>query len=666
MFNFDSDDYFKLSSIIIYNNNERIKEYVFDMILNFINFNKEFEYKKTDGLADINEFYAINVEWMKEFLGVGVYEKILKLIQNYDKEPKKIDEIDLKEKKKIISENINEINKKNISLNFIPNKEKLFINGNNNILYFSEFILVDKNINRKIKKIIEFREKIANVENKINIIISGDRFIYIINNNILGHGVLPILQKNENYYIFKVKHLLIFDNEYNYETELITLKKSNDINYYLRNERHVNLDDINVQHILYNRDKTKEIGVLFFVEKKNNEKYITDRNSILNYSFKKKDEKKLILNNDKYTQLNLNNINNYINNNDRYSNLYRYTNIADYSTIFSKKYQRKPDLKYSFQIKPNTKDIISEGKIKSNEDDKSFISESLEESQNNQDINENILENLRNSLINNYVEDNSYNNYHHNESYNIDYENIINRNENDINNDNNTNYNYTFSDLNYNSQNNTENNNNKYIQYNNTNNIDFKNNNIDNHSKDTNQNNINNNENSNIQNNNENINNENNNNENSNNENNNNENNNNDNNNENNNYWKDTKIEGKNNINENNNGNINNNDEKVNNNDDINNLKYNDFTNYDERLKCFKEREEEKLNEKYQKFYKKEDKAQKVNENKKRILQQEEEKKEKLKEKLKFINNKNGVLDQNKIKFKNHVANYRFKQNENN
>ena len=54
-----------------------------------------------------------------------------------------------------------------------------------------------------------------------------------------------------------MKHLLIFDNEYNYETELITLKKSNDINYYLRNERHVNLDDINVQHILYNRDKTK-------------------------------------------------------------------------------------------------------------------------------------------------------------------------------------------------------------------------------------------------------------------------------------------------------------------------------------------------------------------------------------------------------------------------
>ncbi len=615
----DLDESSRLTSrIFIYNNNEKIKEYVFDMILNFINFNKEFDNIKTDGLADVNEFYAINVKWMKEFLGVGVYEKILRLIQNYD-------EIDLKEKKKIISENINEINKKNISLNFIPNKEKLFKNENNNILYFSEFILVDKKTNQKIKNIIEYRQKIGNVENKINIIISGDRFIYIINNNILGYGDLPVLQNNENYYIFKVKHLLIFnDNEYNYETELITLKKSNNINYYLRNERHVNLDDINDLQILYNKDKTKEIGMLFFVEKKSNDIYIKNRNSILNCSLKKKDKIKLILNNDKYTQLNLNNINNNINNNEGYSNLYTYTNIAEYSTFCSEKNQRKPDFKISFPKKPNTKNIISEEKINSNENDKSFISESLEESQNNQDIHENRQENLRNSLTNNYVEDNSHNNDHHNEIFNIVYENINNRNENYINNGNNTNYNFSFSDLINNSQNNTENNNNEYIQYFNINNIVLEDNYYDNYSEDTNQNNINNNENSNIQNN---SNKEISNNENINNENNNNENNNNDNNNENNNYWKDTKIEGKNNINENNNGNINNNDEKVNNNDDINNLKYNDFTNYDERLKCFKEREEEKLNEKYQKFYKKEDKTQKVSENKKKFYSKKKKKK---------------------------------------
>lgn len=92
-------------------------------------------------------------------------------------------------------------------------------------------------------------------------ILLDDTFIYKINNYILGCGIIPILQKNESYYIFKVKYLLIFkeNNEYNFETEFEALKKIKNIDDYLSLERHVNLDDSYSEKILYSKDKKKEI-----------------------------------------------------------------------------------------------------------------------------------------------------------------------------------------------------------------------------------------------------------------------------------------------------------------------------------------------------------------------------------------------------------------------
>ena len=155
MSKYDIEDSFEFENYILspryYKNVKNKEDYVVDIILNFINFNKELDKKKREDDISCAEFYVINEEWMKNFLKYYGYEKILQSIQNNDTNPKKYEELNIKEKAIKILKNLNQIYEENNNNEFVPKKEKAIIKeyNNKNIDYFSEFILVDDKFSLK-------------------------------------------------------------------------------------------------------------------------------------------------------------------------------------------------------------------------------------------------------------------------------------------------------------------------------------------------------------------------------------------------------------------------------------------------------------------------------------------------------------------------------------
>ena len=155
MSKYDIEDSFEFENDILspryYKNVKNKEDYVVDIILNFINFNKELDKKKSEDDISCAEFYVINEEWMKNFLKYYGYEKILQSIQNNDTNPKKYEELNIKEKAIKILKNLNQIYEENNNNEFVPKKEKAIIKeyNNKNIDYFSEFILVDDKFSLK-------------------------------------------------------------------------------------------------------------------------------------------------------------------------------------------------------------------------------------------------------------------------------------------------------------------------------------------------------------------------------------------------------------------------------------------------------------------------------------------------------------------------------------
>ena len=415
------EESFELNDILSPRDVDKNNEYIINIILNFINFNKELDNIKRDKNGLCYEFYALNVEWMKNFLKCNEYEKILRCVSNGNKNTKQSEVLYIKKQAKQIITNSNSICKDNNNEYTPKKKEFMNVYNNNNIKYFSEFILVDEKFYDNLKEIKGISPSNQFLQNKVNIILLYDSFIYIINNNILGYGEIPILQKNESYYIFKVKFLLIYNEEYGYncETELEALKTKS-INEYLRLERNVILNIRTQTKILYDKEKTKEIGILYFVD---------ENNYFCNINFIKKD-----LNKFNFNQINsngnVNKLNHNTRNNKKFSLLDKSSTFLTKSTIFNCRYQNGPNFNFYFDEKNSiffNKDKYKENEQKSpkknyeneniknedtiNEENNSFTSESVEISINNSKISQNIPNNLHNSYYHNNIEsDNNYNN----------------------------------------------------------------------------------------------------------------------------------------------------------------------------------------------------------------------------------------------------------------
>jgi len=262
-----------------YTNNENINQKQEDLILNKL-FDFNYFNKKLDNLNWGNnfiDFYAINTEWMANYLNNNRYKEFLSLIQEFEEDNDGENIREIAKKTNILKNRVEYYPFVDESKNeFEPKKEKIPKDEYNDEdkEYFSEFILIEENFYNEIEKTIKIRKNIDKFEllkNKVNIMKLNNIFIYKITDNILGFGYIPEKVKDQDFIIYKVKYLMILkkNSEFNYNTEIVLLNRNNNLENYLYKERHLDFkNNYQKNSILYNYEGTQDIGMFYFLEKK--------------------------------------------------------------------------------------------------------------------------------------------------------------------------------------------------------------------------------------------------------------------------------------------------------------------------------------------------------------------------------------------------------------
>ena len=289
--------------------------------------------------------------------------------------------------------------------------------------YFSEFILIEEEFYNGIEKTINISKNIHKSEllkNKVNIMKLNNVFIYMITDNILGFGYIPNKEKDQNYIIYKVEYLMILkkDGEFNYKSEITLLNRNKDLQDYLYKERHINLKEKKKESIIYNYEGTKDIGIFYFLGKKDR----LNRYERLNNYIRRKNSNNFKYQIEHFTEKNTTIISQDIKKNKTNKGPNFNFKFKENSNIFNRNKNNNNNKKEEVKKKQEI--------IKDNNEQNSIISESIDYENENENENDNINNNItgylfRGSLFNNY--------------FNNDYEekekilNIINNNENNYN-----------------------------------------------------------------------------------------------------------------------------------------------------------------------------------------------------------------------------------------
>lgn len=256
--------------------NNVIKEYIVNKLLNFYIFNDKINSLIIRNYSDFiifKEYFVINAEWIKNFLEVYNYKKISKLINKQLNGELKTEDL----YKKIIKKKIHKltgmtnekINNLLWTVSFSPKEDSIpsYIYADtvndDQIKFFNDFFIVDEEIYNELRQDQSIGYNF-NIENKVNICLVDNLFIYKVYDNILGIGVLPEILDNTDISTFKVQILLIMDDENGYDLniEIDELFRQKDLEKYLE-YRKVFLPKNNLNSIIDMYNDKKKIGFLY-------------------------------------------------------------------------------------------------------------------------------------------------------------------------------------------------------------------------------------------------------------------------------------------------------------------------------------------------------------------------------------------------------------------
>ena len=260
--NGDSSNEIKVDNNLITNIVEQknlIHNYIITKLLNFYNFNenlmhlikRKYNHKNFAHSNYFQEYYVINSDWMKNYLKFCNYKKVSCLIKREANGELKPENLYIGIKKYDIKEypGENDEIKNNLKLiEFQPFKGNIprYIYfddiSDKTIEYFNNFIILDKELYDQIRRDDKNPENpnyTFELENKINICLVDNIFIYKITENVLGIGILPEFLDNNKMIIFNIHFLLILfydynvdkDEQYNSNTEIKELFSAGDLKY---------------------------------------------------------------------------------------------------------------------------------------------------------------------------------------------------------------------------------------------------------------------------------------------------------------------------------------------------------------------------------------------------------------------------------------------------
>ena len=291
---YSSDEFIDDNENLIKKSNESknyIQKYIIIKLLHFYNFNEKLMALIKRKYKNINfknsnyfeEYYIINSNWIKNYLQFYNYKKISLLIKKKSNGKFDIDNFCNKIKRKSIKEVQGENNEKKdhlSSIEFAPIKENIPRNiyfqdiSDKTIEYFNNFIIVDKELYDELRQDngnVDYPYYQFAFENKINICLVDNLFIYKIKKNILGIGILPEFLDNNEMLVFKIHFLLILfydykaekDYQYNSDTEIRQLFKSGDLETYLVIDRGIRFENEDQFRKIGMKIAKKEIGLLY-------------------------------------------------------------------------------------------------------------------------------------------------------------------------------------------------------------------------------------------------------------------------------------------------------------------------------------------------------------------------------------------------------------------
>ena len=262
--------------------------------------NKEYsDFKSKDYF---NKYYCINTKWMNNNLELYNYRKVKTLISEYKIKSVEVLDMKIKEKKIPLNPGFNNEIKESIrSENFEPEKKtmipkKIYENykTEESVEYFDDFVIVNKELYDQIKQ----DDK---TENKVDICLVDNIFIYKVNENILGIGIPEI--RRETLPIFKIQFFILINEKFidmdkdekiifNSDSEVKEIFLRKDLEEYLKLSRKVEFDregNFTKTDMEFNKHK---IGFIFNIDfnlekywKRTEEKY-NKKKEILN-SFNK-------------------------------------------------------------------------------------------------------------------------------------------------------------------------------------------------------------------------------------------------------------------------------------------------------------------------------------------------------------------------------------------
>ena len=268
-----------------------IQNYIINKLLHFYNFNeklmhlikRKYNNKNFANSNYFQEYYIINSNWMKNYLQFYNYKKVSRLIKREANGELKLENLYKTIKIYGIEEcpGENDINKNNLNfIEFQPNKENIpenvYVDDINDkiIEYFNNFIILDKDLYDEIKQDNnnpEYPNYTYALENKIDICLVDNIFIYKITENVLGIGILPEFLDDNQMLIFKIDFLLILfydynadkDEQYNSNTEIKELFRTGDLETYLVLKRFIRFENENLFRQIDMKIVDKKIGLLY-------------------------------------------------------------------------------------------------------------------------------------------------------------------------------------------------------------------------------------------------------------------------------------------------------------------------------------------------------------------------------------------------------------------
>ena len=262
--------------LTLWTEENEIKQYIINKLMHFNIINENIisliKRKYSDFHTDyFLEYYPINLKWIENFLQLYNYEKISRLIKKQSNGELKVEEIEKQIHEKNILKLPGEDNERKNKLKWIEFSPKKAVIprdiyyddiSEKTIEFFDDFILVNKELYNEIRKDSENGYEF-NIENKINICLVDNIFIYKIYDNILGIGILPELSTNIKITIFKIKFLIIIYDEEGCDLnlEINVLFREKDLEKYLK-YRGVKFDKNN-NLIINIYEGEKKIGFIY-------------------------------------------------------------------------------------------------------------------------------------------------------------------------------------------------------------------------------------------------------------------------------------------------------------------------------------------------------------------------------------------------------------------